>query len=530
MLPSLRESNAFQRWFIEEAGLVLTASTMSESRMCVSSAWWIAFYVALLTLLLANVDAVAPSTHSMPADDEVARKPTNDIPSLTQVSSSTVNAVIEAEEKQEIKQSLRGPLKICIMVEPSPLTYVSGYANRFQALLQHLADKDDDDVQLITAEAVAKHPVKEYKGIPVHYTHGIRFPSYPNMSVSTDWTLRSFRVLLRTNPDLLHVSSPGFMVLGAVLYARLLQIPLVASYHTHLPVYVRTYLPPRRWWTLGISLRALAERTVWLLIRLVHSQTDLTLVTSPQIQQEFLEHGLNGNRVAVWQKGIDTDRFNPLFRSDTMRERMTGGRRDCFLVVYIGRLASEKRLQQLRDILERLPKARLCLVGTGPQHEDLEKYFAESKSCRDRTVFLGQLSGRELSEAFASADVFCMPSNSETLGFVVLESMASGVPVVAAKAGGIPHMIHEGVSGYLIDPYDDTDAYVAQLLRLQEEPELRRQMGEAGRKETLQWSWEASMSKLREEQYAVAQQNFEKRFERRLFRMFNFRKTDEKKL
>lgn len=87
----------------------------------------------------------------------------------------------------------------------------------------------------------------------------------------------------------------------------------------------------------------------------------------------------------------------------------------------------------------RIPRARLALVGTGPDAEALKEYFAGTK-----TVLTGIMTGDDLSQAFASADVFVMPSDSETLGFVVLESMASGVPVVGAKAGGIPDLIADG--------------------------------------------------------------------------------------
>ncbi len=141
-----------------------------------------------------------------------------------------------------------------------------------------------------------------------------------------------------------------------------------------------------------------------------------------------------------------------------------------------------------------------------------------------RTVFTGQLTGVELSQAFACADVFCMPSDSETLGFVVLESMASGVPVVAANAGGIPNLIDDGKTGFLVPP-GDTAAFADRLRRLQRQPNLRADMALAGRQETERWSWESSMSKLRHEQYEKARANFHRRFEQRLWRLLTFKKA-----
>lgn len=183
---------------------------------------------------------------------------------------------------------------------------------------------------------------------------------------------------------------------------------------------------------------------------------------------------------------------------------MSDGNPDDFLMVYVGRLGAEKRLKDIKPILERMPNARLCIVGGGPQAEELHKHFEGTN-----TVFTGQLSGDDLSSAFASADAFVMPSDSETLGFVVLESMASGVPVVGANAGGIPNLIKEGVDGYLVEP-GDTDAFVDRLEKLRDQ-KLREAMGIAARKEAERWSWEAATSVLRNVQYERAMINFHSR-------------------
>ena len=182
----------------------------------------------------------------------------------------------------------------------------------------------------------------------------------------------------------------------------------------------------------------------------MHSMADLVLVTSPQLKEEFEANGIN--RVAVWRKGIDTVRFSPTFKSQAMRDQLGGGpaplpgaQPESPLMIYVGRLAVEKRLQDLLPVLVAHPKVRLALVGTGPAREELEEMF-KAAGMGDRVTFTGQLSGDALSAAFASADCFVMPSDSETLGFVVLEAMASGVPVVGARAGGIPGLIQDGES------------------------------------------------------------------------------------
>lgn len=245
------------------------------------------------------------------------------------------------------------------------------------------------------------------------------------------------------------------------------------------------------------------ENLCWEALRWAHSRADLTLVTSPQMKDELRKNGIP--RVDVWRKGIDTERFDPAFKSLEMRQKMSNGNPDDFLMVYVGRLGAEKRLKDIKAMQEKLgPKARLCIVGTGPQKEELEKFFDGTN-----TVFTGQLSGDELSQAFASADVFVMPSDSETLGFVVLESMASGVPVVGAAAGGIPDLIDNEQTGYLCEPGNIED-FVKRLRALQDS-EHNAAMGKAARSEAEKWGWEAATSYLRNVQYEKALINFHSR-------------------
>jgi sulfoquinovosyltransferase len=381
------------------------------------------------------------------------------------------------------------------MVEPTPFTHVSGYANRFKEMLKFL-DKAGDEVDILTVDS--KMPAadlpRSFLKYPIRHTQGFTFPLYNQISLTFDLPeMKGARIMEKFQPDLIHVTSPGFLLYAAIFYARVLCIPLVMSYHTHLPTYGKNYLS----FVPGI------EKFCWELLRWAHSRADLTLVTSPQMQAELTSNGIP--RVDVWRKGIDTERFDPKFKSLDMRKRMSDGHADDFLMVYVGRLGAEKRLKDIKEMLARMPNARLAIVGRGPQEEELKEWFAGTK-----TVFCGQLSGDELSQAFASADVFCMPSDSETLGFVVLESMASGVPVVGAAAGGIPDLISDGETGYLVPP-GDTEAFCAKMRALATDTTLRTQMGKAARQEAERWGWEAATSYLRNVQYEKALLNFHSR-------------------
>ena len=261
------------------------------------------------------------------------------------------------------------------------------------------------------------------------------------------------------------------------------------TYHTHLPVYARNYLG---WVPFILPI-------TWLTVKFIHDQADLSLVTSPQLKEEFEEHGI-GN-VEVWRKGIDTVSFNPKYKNAETRKLLTDGNPDDFLIVYIGRLGKEKRIEDLRGVLDKNPNVRLAIVGGGPYMDSLKETFKGTK-----TVFTGILRGQPLWEAFASGDVFCMPSDSETLGFVVLESLASGVPVIGARAGGIPDLIderEESRTGYLVPP-GDVDAISACVKELMTDKDKMLAMGKRGRVEAERWSWEKATSVLRNVQYRRA--------------------------
>ncbi|KAL9183398.1 hypothetical protein ACHAXT_005185 [Thalassiosira profunda] len=387
-------------------------------------------------------------------------------------------------------------LKIAVLTEPSPVgSYICGQSKRIEYLMQYLVETSNDTVELITTEVNDAIKPSEWRGVKVHYTCGFPLPSYNQISISFDCTGKALRELYRFWPDIIHATTPGPLLFPSIIASRLFGIPLVMSCHTHLTAYARTYLPP------GINV--IAEWGLWRFTAIVHSFADLTLVTSPQIKSDFDRNRVPN--VEVWQKGVNATQFNPNYYNADMRHRMTSGNVDDFLLVYIGRLAEEKRLSLLKEVIQRLPGSTLCLVGTGPYEQALKRHFEGTN-----TVFLGQLTGIKLSQAFASADVFFMPSTSETLGFVVLEAMASSTPVVAANAGGLKSLIENGTTGFLVNP-DVASGFVSAAEALRTNLTLRENIADAARMDVEQWTWQSSMEKLRSEVYPRAIQSYRSR-------------------
>ena len=156
-------------------------------------------------------------------------------------------------------------------------------------------------------------------------------------------------------------------------------------------------------------------------------------------------------------------------------------------------------LRSCSVVWREVTKGDVSLHVVDPGRPELEKLFAGTP-----TVFTGMLQGEDLSQAYASGDIFITPSESETLGFVVLEAMASGVPVVAARAGGIPDIVSEdGVTGFLFNPGDVEDA-VGKLKKLINSPDLRKKMAGAARADVENFDWRASTKSVRNEAYAAA--------------------------
>jgi len=357
------------------------------------------------------------------------------------------------------------------------LPKVDGIVTRLRHTVEHL-QRNGNQVLVVSPDG----GLTEYKGARIYGVSGFPLPLYPELKLalprpSIGVALEEFR------PDLIHVVNPAVLGLGGLYYAKVLQIPLIASYHTHLPQYLHHY---------GLGM---LEGVMWELIKVSHNQAQLNLCTSTAMVQELRERGIQ--HLDLWQRGVDTETFHPDLASREMRSHLSQGKPENPILLYVGRLGAEKEIERIKPVLEAIPHASLALVGDGPHRSALEKYFAGTS-----THFVGYLTGRELGSAFASADAFIFPSRTETLGLVLLEAMAAGCPVVAARSGGIPDIVTDGVNGYLFDPADDQGAITATLHLLEQQTE-RETLRQNARAEAERWSWAAATRQLQNHYTAV---------------------------
>lgn len=319
--------------------------------------------------------------------------------------------------------------------------------------------------------------ITDYKGAQVHGVSAFPLPLYPELKLALPRPSIG-EALLQFQPDVVHVVNPAVLGLAGLFFSKVHNFPLVASYHTHLPQYLKYY---------GLSL---LEGLLWELLKAGHNQARLNLCTSSAMVAELDRQGIE--RLALWQRGVDIDTFQPSLASAEMRSHLSQGHPDSPLLLYVGRLSAEKEIDRIKYILEAIPEARLALVGDGPYREELENHFADT-----HTYFAGYMTGKILGSAFASADAFIFPSRTETLGLVLLEAMAAGCPVVAARSGGIPDIVQDGVNGYLFDPNDEHGA-IAATQRLLQNADERQMLRQNARVEAERWGWAAATQQLQQ--------------------------------
>jgi glycosyltransferase involved in cell wall biosynthesis/predicted metal-dependent phosphoesterase TrpH len=281
-------------------------------------------------------------------------------------------------------------------------------------------------------------------------------------------------------PEVVHVATPGPVGACGLLAAKLLGLPIVGSWHTELGPYA-----------LHLTRDQLIADAFERYIEWFYRQCDIVLAPTTTVAHGLAARGFAEDRLRVWGRGVDAELFTPLRRSEGLRARLALD--GAPLLLYVGRISDEKRLQVLIDAFSLLagdlPDLRLVIVGDGPAREQLETAAPKG------VAFLGELRGRELAQVYATADVFCFPSTTDTFGQVLLEAAAAGLPSVAADAGGAPELVRQGATGLLVPP-NDPRAFARALDELVRDPSLRSRLGAAAREWALDWTWGRSHAQL----------------------------------
>lgn len=276
----------------------------------------------------------------------------------------------------------------------------------------------------------------------------VPMPTYPEIRLAVRPGAKLRRMIDAMAPDAIHIATEGPLGFSARRYCLNRNIPFTTAYHTRFPEYIRDRAP-------------VPLRLSYAIVRRFHGPAHAVMVATPSIEADLRARGFKNIR--RWTRGVDTELFRP--RSKALFDDLP---RPVFL--YVGRVAVEKNIEAFLSL--DLPGTKV-VVGDGPQRAELQAKFPAVR-------FLGAKHGDDLAAHYAAADVFVFPSRTDTFGLVLLEALASGVPVAAYPVPG-PLDVLDGSSVGILD-----EDLRAACLKALEVP------AEACRDYALNFSWRAS--------------------------------------
>eukprot|EP01059_Diplonema_ambulator_P002448 TRINITY_DN12084_c0_g1_i1.p1 TRINITY_DN12084_c0_g1~~TRINITY_DN12084_c0_g1_i1.p1 ORF type:complete len:812 (+),score=182.93 TRINITY_DN12084_c0_g1_i1:56-2491(+) len=277
-------------------------------------------------------------------------------------------------------------------------------------------------------------------------------------------------------PDIVHIATPDGAGTEIQDWAHRRSVPTICSYHTRFNTYFSYY---------GYGV---LESIYWRSVTPFFNKCSKVLPPTVAVANELKEHGITSD-MELWERGVDTNVFTPARRCNNWRGF---AEQDEVVILLVCRLVLEKNLKVFVDIINTLTEMgvrhRSVVVGEGQARGWMQKQLPHTR-------FLGRANEEMLAQAYASSDIFLYPSTTETWGNVVLEAMASGLPVVGANASGTATLVSHGVTGYLTDPQNLT-SYVTYLQRLIDSPSHRSRLSRAARQTAEKFTWNAAFSKL----------------------------------
>jgi glycosyltransferase involved in cell wall biosynthesis len=304
-------------------------------------------------------------------------------------------------------------------------------------------------------------------------------PEYEQQKVFYPPLLEMLDYCHRERINHIHTATPGPVGLAALAISKFLQVPVSGTYHTSIPQYVQV-----------LTGSDFMEELAWKFVLWYYDQLDLIYAPSNSTRDELIAKGIKPDKIQIYPRGIDIDRFTPANRNGFYKKWSVNDNR--IKLIYVGRVSKEKNLHLLLEAYRQLAEKRqdvlLTVVGDGPYLEEM-KSRAGDLPC----LFTGSLRGNDLTEAYASSDLFVFPSATDTFGNVVLEAQASGLPVIVTDQGGPCENIIDGETGVIIRA-DCPNALLSAMASLVADPRRLSAMGKAARQAMENRSFDAAFS------------------------------------
>src|SRR5216110_1077014 len=320
-----------------------------------------------------------------------------------------------------------------------------------------------------------KIPIKNFPPIGE-----FELPEYELQKLSFPPILQMLDYIQREKFTEIIISTPGPVGLTALLAAKMLNLQTSGIYHTDFPQYVRI-----------LTEDSFLESMAWRYMHWFYGQLDTVFVNSEEYRESWIKHGFDPARLKILPRGLDTELFTPARREAVFWEKF-GAANGQVRLLYVGRISREKDLDLLAEAYRRLRdeglSVQLCVVGHGPYAREFSESLPEA-------LFTGYLTGGELAAAYASADIFVFPSTTDTVGNVIIEAQASGVPVIVSDSGGPKELVENNRNGLITKSHDVEDLTRA-IRELVADPDRRKRMGNLGRERVNDCTWPTAFRKF----------------------------------
>jgi glycosyltransferase involved in cell wall biosynthesis len=266
--------------------------------------------------------------------------------------------------------------------------------------------------------------------------------------------------MLIFKPDVIHISSPSFLGRYAIDYAHSHNIPAITIYHTHFISYIDYYFKDVKLLIDPVKAFVIARNKSF------YNGCDIMLIPSKTLMEELASYDFDTEKMRLWRRGMNTTLFSPSKKDPSIKQKLPSPKP---VALFVSRLVWEKNLQTLIDIYtineSHQRTFEIVVAGDGVAKEELMDKMQHA-------TFLGNLTHDQLSIWYATADVFLFTSDTETYGNVVIEAMASGLPVVVADAGGPKDLVDHGITGMKCQPHNADEFYIA-ITTLLKDDDLR---------------------------------------------------------
>ena len=391
------------------------------------------------------------------------------------------------DELSELRDLVRPRLRIAIVTETWP-PEINGVALSMMQLcqgLQRLGHK------ILLVRPVQKETCAEFHPEQECLVLSQPIPKYPSLQFGWPQYLKVTKAFEKFSPDVVHIVTEGPLGLTALQAAKAKKIAVSSGFHSPFQDFSRFF-------DLAFLVKPIQRYLTWF-----HNSTDVTCVPSQYTEQALRGFGVTCPLVVVG-RGVDTVRFSPKHRSQRLRQQW-GVDADTRVMLYVGRLSPEKEVDVLIKSFHALQvqqgvNIKFVIVGDGPDRIRLSK-MTTSKD----VIFMGSLGGHELATAYASADVFTFASQADTFGNVVLEAIASGLPVIAYDYVCAHQHVKHNITGWLCSLGHTADL-IQSICRLPALPQLR-QMGLLASESVQHSSWQFPVQQLEQALYQVVKES-----------------------